>query len=164
MGGQEESARLTPFSGSAKAFLSKMALTSQAQRTSQPWKESFRIPQQAVSSQRGPEDRRPPCPRESGTTFCCASRPQAAHRRQLCPPPADHKEQVGPFGSPPPNRKPKSKRDELNRVLLTAAPKVSPQPGWPGPDPPLVEAVVFPGSLGEGQLRKHVGHVVAVER
>ncbi|KAG8141932.1 hypothetical protein E2320_006582 [Naja naja] len=58
-----------------------------------------------------------------------------------------------------PNRKPKSQP----RLMLTAAPEVGAQPRRPGPDPPLAVAVAFPGGLGEGQLRKHVGHVVALK-
>uniref|UniRef100_A0A2D4FLU1 Uncharacterized protein n=1 Tax=Micrurus corallinus TaxID=54390 RepID=A0A2D4FLU1_MICCO len=54
-------------------------------------------------------------------------------------------------------------KDNVACSSQVAAPEVDAQPRGPGPNPPLAEAVVFPGGLGEGQLRKHVGHVVAAE-
>lgn len=99
-----------------------------------------------ASAPRGPEDGRPPCPCESGPHSAALKTPKRPQEAA---------------GS---SSRAEIQRHELNRLLLTTAPKVGPQPGWPGPDPPLAKAVVFPGGLGEGQLRKHVGHVVAVER
>lgn len=154
---------LKPFSGSAKApaFPSKILLIGRAfpTRRPQPWTEKFRLPWQVLSSQRealqGPRKSLLPqdtCP--SGTMSCCPLRLTAAPSSRRSP------RAKGALQELPPNRKPKSQQ----RLLLTAAPEVGAQPRWPGPDPPLVEAVAFPGGLREGQLRKHVGHVVAVER